>query len=78
MTPTTGAPTTLCDFAASCAVGTAHVDCPAGTKLTGGGYTGGGIETNISYSAPSGNGWSIIAVNYYGTVSIKAVALCAS
>jgi hypothetical protein len=78
VTPVTGTATVLCDYAASCQVGSAAVECPSGTKVTGGGYTGAGIETIIARSAPVGNGWSIIAVNYYGSPSVQAVALCAS
>jgi hypothetical protein len=78
VTPATGNATVLCSTEASCQVGTAAVECPPGTKVTGGGYTGGGIETIITWSAPVGNGWTVIAVNYYGTASVKAVALCAS
>jgi hypothetical protein len=73
-----GPATNLCDYEVSCAVGGASVDCPPGTKVVGGGYQGGGIETIIPYNRPTANGWSVIAVNWYGNESLSAVALCAS
>jgi hypothetical protein len=71
----------LCSFeAGACAVGSAKVECPAGTALTGGGYTGAGILTTVTYSAPVGNGWGVIAVNFdeVPVTGLKATALCAS
>jgi len=69
---------TLCDTAASCAVQGASASCPPGTTVVGGGWKGGGIETFIPFSASVGNAWNIIAVNYFGTPTIHAVAMCAS
>jgi hypothetical protein len=74
-------PTFLCSFeAGACAVGSARVDCPPGTKVTGGGYTGAGIVTTVTYNARVGNGWGIIAVNLdeFSVSGLRAEALCAS
>jgi hypothetical protein len=56
------------------------VDCPPGTVLTGGGYTGAGIVTTVTWSASVGNAWAIIAVNLdeAPVSNLKAVAECAS
>lgn len=73
--------TFLCSFeTGTCAVGSAHVDCPPGTVLTGGGYLGAGILTTVTYSAKSGNGWSVIAINFdeVPVTGLRAEALCAS
>jgi hypothetical protein len=66
--------------AGSCAVGSAVVDCPPGTMLTGGGYKGAGIVTTVTWSAPLGNGWGVIAVNLdeVPVAALKPVAECAS
>jgi hypothetical protein len=71
----------LCSFeAGTCAVGSAKVECPAGSIVTGGGYTGAGILTTVTYSSPTGNGWGVIAVNFdeVPVTGLKATALCAS
>jgi hypothetical protein len=71
----------LCSFeAGSCAVGATQVACPAGTTLIGGGYTGAGIVTTVTWSAPVGNAWGIIAVNLdeVPVSDLRAVAQCAS
>jgi hypothetical protein len=70
----------LCSFeAGTCAVGSASVDCPPGTLLTGGGYTGAGILTTVTFSAPVGNGWAVIGVNFneIPVTDFKATAVCA-
>lgn len=78
------APTLLCPFeVGSCAVGAARVECPPGTTLTGGGYTGAGMLTTVTYSAPSGpsgNGWGVVAINFdeVSVNALRAVAECAS
>ena len=75
------APTFLCSFeTGSCAVGSARAECPPGTSVIGGGYTGAGIVTTVTYSAPSGNGWGIVAINLdeVSVPSLRAVAQCAS
>jgi hypothetical protein len=74
-------PVFLCSFeAGSCAVGSTRADCPPGTVLTGGGYTGAGIVTTVTWSAPVGNSWGVIAVNLdeVPVNGLKAVAECAS
>jgi hypothetical protein len=71
----------LCSFlSGSCAVGATTATCPPGTILTGGGYKGAGIVTTVTWSAPVGNAWSIIAVNLdeVPVSSVKAVAECAA
>lgn len=76
-----GPSTFLCSFeAGSCAVASTRADCPAGTVVTGGGYTGAGIVTTVTWSAPVGNSWAIIAVNLdeVPVFGLKAVAECAS
>jgi hypothetical protein len=73
-------PTFLCSFfSGACAVGTATAVCPPGTVITGGGYKGAGIVTTVTWSAPVGNTWSIIAVNLdeVAVTGLKAVAECA-
>jgi len=74
-------PTYLCSFlAGACAVGSVRVECPPGTLLTGGGYTGAGIVTTVTYNAKSGNGWGVVAVNLdeVPVTTLRATALCAS
>lgn len=76
------APTFLCSFETGpCAVGSAGVTCPPGTTLVGGGYTGAGILTTVTYDAPSGaNSWGVIGVNFdeVSVANFRAVAQCAS
>lgn len=72
-------PTFLCAFSTgSCAVGSTAATCPPGTILTGGGYKGAGIVTTVTWSAPVGNAWSIIAVNLdeVSVSGLRAVAEC--
>jgi hypothetical protein len=76
--PVDGPSVTLCSETASCAVQGATASCPPGTIVVGGGWKGGGIETFFPYSAPVGNSWSIIAVNWYGNPTVTPVAMCAS
>lgn len=74
-------PAFLCSFeAGACAVGSARVECPAGTKLTGGGFTGAGILTTVAYSSQSGNGWAVIGINFdeVPVDGLRATAMCAS
>jgi hypothetical protein len=78
VTPVDGPSVTLCSEAASCAVQGATASCPPGTTVVGGGWKGGGIETFFTFSAPVGNSWSIIAVNWYGNPTVTPVAMCAS
>jgi hypothetical protein len=49
--------------------------------MIGGGYTGAGIITTVTYDAPSGaNSWGVIGVNLdeFPVANFKAVAQCAS
>lgn len=81
ITEVEGPATFLCSFyAGSCAVGSTQVSCPPGTTLVGGGYTGAGIVTTVTWSAPVGNAWGIIAVNLdeVSVSNLRAVAQCAS
>jgi hypothetical protein len=78
VTPVDGSGVTLCSTEAFCAVQGASAPCPPGTTVVGGGWKGGGIETFISFSAPVGNAWNIIAINWYGNPTINATAMCAS
>jgi hypothetical protein len=74
-------PVFLCSFeSGSCAVGSARAECPAGSTLIGGGYTGAGIVTTVTYDAPSSNGWGVVAVNLdeVSVSGLRAVAQCAS
>ena len=73
-----GPKVTLCSEVPSCAVQGASAPCPPGTVVVGGGWKGGGIETFFTWSAPVGNAWNIIAVNWYGTPQVNAVAMCAA
>lgn len=76
-----GPPLFLCSFeSGGCAVGTTQATCPPGTILTGGGYTGAGILTTVTWSAPVGNSWAIIAVNLdeVPVTNLKANAECAA
>lgn len=71
----------LCSFeSGACAVGSARAECPPGTTVTGGGYTGAGIITTVTYSARAGNGWGIVAVNLdeVPVSGLRAQAFCAS
>jgi hypothetical protein len=79
--PVVGAGTYLCAYETGpCAVGSANVQCPPGTTVVGGGYAGAGIITTVTFSAPSGNGWGIVAINLdeIPVTSLKAVAQCAA
>lgn len=81
ITQVQGPATFLCGFfTGSCAVGSTQVACPPGTTLVGGGYTGAGIVTTVTWSAPVGNAWGIIAVNLdeVSVSNLRAVAQCAS
>jgi hypothetical protein len=81
ITSVSSAPVFLCAFeTGACAVGSAHVECPPGTSLIGGGYTGAGLVTTVTYDAPSGNAWGIVAVNLdeVPVTALKAVAQCAA
>lgn len=74
-------PAFLCSFeAGACAVGSTRVECPPGTVLLGGGYTGAGILTTVTYSAPSGNGWGVVGINFdeVAVAGLRAVAQCGS
>lgn len=74
-------PLFLCAFqTGSCAVGSVRVECPPGSTLIGGGYTGAGIVTTVTYNAPSGNGWGIVAANLdeVSVAGLRAVAQCGS
>lgn len=76
-----GPSTYLCSFGVGgCAVGSTEVSCPPGTTLVGGGYTGAGIVTIVTWNAPVANSWGIIAVNLdeVPVSNLKAVATCAS
>ena len=61
-------------------MGSARAECPPGSTLIGGGYTGAGILTTVTYNAPAGNGWGIVAVNLdeVPVTSLRAVAQCGS
>jgi hypothetical protein len=81
ITTVTGPSAYLCSWEAGvCAVGSTHVECPAGTTLVGGGFSGAGLVTTVTYDAPSGNGWGIVAVNLdeVPVTALKAVAQCAT
>ena len=77
----TSPPAFLCSYeSGSCAVGSARVDCPPGTTVTGGGYLGAGILTTVVYNAKSGNGWGVIGINFdeVPVTNMRAEAICAS
>lgn len=78
----TSPPAFLCSIeTGACAVGSASVSCPPGTTLVGGGYTGAGILTTVTYDAPGGaNSWGVIGVNFdeVPVANFRAVAQCAS
>jgi hypothetical protein len=81
ITEVEGPSTFLCGFfVGSCAVGSTQATCPPKTTLVGGGYTGAGIVTTVTWSAPVGNSWGIIAVNLdeVSVSNLRAVAQCAS
>jgi hypothetical protein len=78
VTAVDGPSVTLCSSTASCAVQGASAPCPVGTTVVGGGWKGGGIETFFSFSAPVGNSWDLIMVNWYGNPTVTPVAMCAS
>jgi Collagen triple helix repeat (20 copies) len=81
ITTVSSTPSYLCSWeAGACAVGSARVECPAGTTLVSGGYTGAGIVTTVTFSAPSGNAWGIVAVNLdeVPVPNLRAVAQCAT
>jgi len=73
--------TSLCSLETGpCAVGSARVECPPDTTVTGGGYTGAGILTTVTFSAKSGNGWGVVAINFdeVPVNNLRAEALCAT
>lgn len=81
ITSVSSPPAFLCAFeSGACAVGSARAECPPGTTLVGGGYSGAGIVTTVTYNAPSGNGWGIVAVNLdeVSVSGLRALAQCAS
>jgi len=71
-------PVFLCGFfEGSCSINTARAFCPAGTKITGGGYSGAGIRAFIS--APVGDSWWVSAANESEfSTTFTASAVCAS
>lgn len=81
ITTVSSPPAYLCSWEmGACAVGSTHVECPPGTTLVGGGYSGAGLVTTVTYDAPAGNGWGIVAVNLdeVAVTGLKAVAQCAA
>jgi hypothetical protein len=81
ITSVSSVPAYLCSWeAGACAVGSTRAECPPGTTLVGGGYSGAGIVTTVTYNAPSGNGWGIVAVNFdeVPVTNLRAVAQCAT
>jgi hypothetical protein len=81
ITTVSGAPAYLCSWeTGSCAVDSTHVECPPGTTLVGGGYSGAGLVTTVTFDAPSANGWGIVAVNLdvVPVTNLRAVAQCAT
>jgi len=81
ITTVSSAPAYLCAWeTGACAVGSARVECPAGTTLVSGGYSGAGIVTTVTFSAPAGNAWGIVAVNLdeVPVTNLRAVAQCAT
>lgn len=81
ITSTSSVGTYLCSYETGvCAVGSTRAECPPGTTLVGGGYSGAGLVTTVTYNAPSGNGWGIVAINLdeIPVSGLKAVAQCAT
>jgi hypothetical protein len=75
-----GPPVNICAFGSTtCALVTATATCPAGTVVTGGGFSIGLVNAFPTISAPQGNGWRVDVVNL-GTFTgvVNAVAMCAS
>lgn len=73
--------TQLCTFSTgSCAVGSAHAECPAGTTIVSGGWNGLTIDSVVPFSEKVGNGWSVIAINWSEEFvgNLQAQAVCAS
>lgn len=70
--------TSLTTSLPSAGVGSARVDCPAGTKVIGGGATTSG--QTLWASTASGNGWFAGAVGYGFGIggNLNAYAICAS
>ena len=79
ITQVTGPNVTLCGFEFQCSIGTAHAECPPGTRVIGGGF--GGLFTGEDFfSFAAGNGWSVGAANWSenALTSFHATAMCAS
>lgn len=57
---------------------TAEVQCPEGTKVTGGGFTSNPMRHSALESIPSGNGWKvIISIDPFGpAVTLTVYAVC--
>jgi hypothetical protein len=75
--------TTLCADGgpASCVVGSSIAQCPAGTTVVSGGYTGSLISGTVGDNQPLGpTAWEVIAINLdtTSTQTVQAVAVCAS
>jgi hypothetical protein len=56
--------------------GASVATCPAGAKVTGGGYTMYGAETAVMYNAPFGpDAWRVYGVSH-ASGSVTAYAVC--
>lgn len=77
VTQVSGPSTTLCGYEYECSIGTAHAECPAGSRVVSGGFSG--LYTGeVFFQFASGNGWSVGAANW-STVpltSFHATAIC--
>jgi len=79
VTQVIGPRTTLCGSEFTCSIGSAHAECPPGTRVVGGGF--GGLYTGEDFfSFAAGNGWSVGAANWseIPLTNFYATAMCAS
>lgn len=67
------------DGGGACQVASSNANCPAGTSVIGGGFDADTPDDVVSYSQRVGNGWGVIATNYFPAAStVTAQAICVS
>lgn len=71
--------TYLCGYELLCSIGSSSVQCPPGTTVISGGWSG--LYEGIAYfSFKSGNGWAVGGANWNSIpdTEFRAIAMCAS
>lgn len=78
ITQVSGPETFICNYELACSIGSAHAECPPGTRVISGGWAGAFYGTTY-FSFASGNGWSVgVANEGINGTTYHAVALCAA